>query len=79
MTQFVFINCNDRLLSYRPFLVCSNFAKTSISYPSELLLPDYSRSRIGEHVFIRTLNLKFHCLSPLNKNPKEAKIGIFLI
>ena len=39
------------------------------------LLFDTVATRIIEPVFIRTLRLKFHLLSPLNKNLKEAEMG----
>ena len=30
-------------------------------------------------VFMRTLRLKFHCLNPLSRNPKEAEMGMVFI
>ena len=32
-----------------------------------------------EPVFIRILRMKFHCFNVLNKNPKEAEMGMVLI
>ena len=30
-------------------------------------------------VFMQTLRLKFHCLNPLSRNPKEAEMGMVFI
>ena len=38
----------------------------------------YRRNPHNETAFIRTLRLKYHCLSPLNKNPKKAEMGMDL-
>ena len=35
-------------------------------------------AHIKEPAFIRTLRLKFHCLNPVIKNPKEAGMGMDL-
>ena len=36
-------------------------------------------THIKELVFVRTFRLRCHRLKPLNKNPKEAEMGMFLI
>ena len=38
-----------------------------------------AETHVKEPVFIRTLRLNFHRLSPLNKSPKEAEMGMVLV
>ena len=40
---------------------------------------EYCRNPNKEHIFIRALRLKFHCLNPLNKNPKKAEVEMDFI
>ena len=44
-----------------------------------VMMQNTGEIRIKEPVFIRTLRLQFHCLNPLDRNPKEADIGMVLI
>ena len=61
------------------FQFISKYIFTNKIFQSFIPISATAETRTKAPIVIRPLRLKFHCLNPLTKNPKEAEMGVVLI